>query len=133
MTEHKYTDEEVIKALECCSKDVPLLNSCEGCPFAGEKCAAFLPQTALDLINRQKAEVERLEHIRADLSKENDRLRSEKDKLIKSYKVCVVDAVELFAERIKDNQNRLFNCIYSEYHFGNMIETLVKEFTEEKT
>lgn len=60
MTDHKFTDDDVIKALECCSKDVPILNSCEGCPFAGKKCAAFLPQTALDLINRQKAEIERL-------------------------------------------------------------------------
>jgi cell division protein FtsB len=34
-----------------------------------------LVQDALDLINRQKAEIERLSHIRAELSKEIDKLR----------------------------------------------------------
>jgi chromosome segregation ATPase len=61
MTEHKFTDDEIIKALECCSRNVPLLNSCEDCPFYGKRCAAFLPQVALDLIKRYKAENERLE------------------------------------------------------------------------
>ena len=56
MTEHKFTDEEVIKALECC-KDA----DCVNCPRWSEEwysgqCADFLP-SVLDLINRQKAEV----------------------------------------------------------------------------
>lgn len=58
MTEHKFTDEEVIKALECCQGE-----GCADCPMIGcptNNCvwdAGF----ALDLINRQKAEIERLE------------------------------------------------------------------------
>ena len=31
MTEHKYTDEEVIKALECCNDN----GGCDNCPFDG--------------------------------------------------------------------------------------------------
>ena len=59
MTENKFTDEEVIRALECC-KDADCLN----CPRWSEEwtsgmCADFLP-SLLDLINRQKAEIERL-------------------------------------------------------------------------
>lgn len=50
------TDNEIIKALECC------MNACKECPFKkyGEECAAKLNKCALDLINRQKAEIERL-------------------------------------------------------------------------
>ena len=50
------TDNEIIKALECCIND-----KCQECPlnklFCGREVAM---QYALDLINRQKAEIERL-------------------------------------------------------------------------
>ena len=69
MTEHKFTDDEIMRALECCSRNVPLLNSCEDCPFYGKRCAAFLPQVALNLIKRYKAENERFE-------KENNEYKS---------------------------------------------------------
>lgn len=40
-------------------------------------CAGEVSAMALDLINRLKAEIERLNHIRAELSKDNDRLKAE--------------------------------------------------------
>lgn len=51
------TDNEIIKALECCEKQP----HCTGCPYF-EKigCKKHLYQDALDLINRQEAEIERL-------------------------------------------------------------------------
>lgn len=42
-----------------------------------KRCKAKTLGDAVDLINRQKAEIERLNHIRAELSKENDRLKAE--------------------------------------------------------
>lgn len=61
------TDNDIIKALECCSKS-GWLNDCDGCPCYDEtediqtsECQERLMKNALDLINRQKAEVERLE------------------------------------------------------------------------
>lgn len=58
------TDNEIIKALECCS----LINSeaCNDCPlFINRKkeclCVDKLMRGALDLINRQKVEIERLQ------------------------------------------------------------------------
>ena len=62
MTEHKFTDEEVIKALECCAHA-----DCMNCPRWSEEwtsgmCADFLP-TVLDLINRQRAEIEVLKGV----------------------------------------------------------------------
>ena len=55
------TDNEIIKALECCAS-----NSCDGCPIDELKllgtgnCISIILTEALDYINRQKAEIERL-------------------------------------------------------------------------
>lgn len=56
------TDNEIIKALECCSKMSLYHIPCENCPAIHENCLSgrILIKQALDLINRQKAEIERL-------------------------------------------------------------------------
>lgn len=59
MSERKYTDEQIVKALECC-----INADCLNCPRWSEEwysgmCNDFL-KSVLDLINRQKAEIERL-------------------------------------------------------------------------
>jgi len=56
------TDEQIIKALECCS------NYCTvGCPLVDiediDKCTSQMSKYALDLIKRQQAEIERLQEI----------------------------------------------------------------------
>ena len=58
MTDKKFTDEEIIETLERCSKR----DGCFGCAKAymhSENCIRILEAECLDLINRQKAEVER--------------------------------------------------------------------------
>ena len=58
------TDNEIIKALEC---DLTLsVKVCPECPYFRKRngnthCASILLQDAIDLINRQKAEIERLQ------------------------------------------------------------------------
>ena len=59
MTNKKFTDDEITKGLECC-----IASDCRNCPL-GSKCNSSPPsysafKCALDLINRQKAEIERL-------------------------------------------------------------------------
>lgn len=52
-------DNDIIKALECCCID----RDCSGCCYEGEKtakCVDDIMHDALDLINRQKAEIDRL-------------------------------------------------------------------------
>ena len=51
------TDNEIIKALECCK-----IANCDDCPFYGikEDCEVELPEEGLALINRQKAEIEKI-------------------------------------------------------------------------
>ena len=57
MTDHKFTDDEIIKAAECCVET----EYCATC-LATEFCKGMdsLIENALTLINRQKAEIERL-------------------------------------------------------------------------
>lgn len=62
MTEHKFTDEEVIKALEVCVDN----SSCKECPINPNHgnygyCTNLAITYALDLIKRQKAEIKALE------------------------------------------------------------------------
>lgn len=62
MTDKKFTDDDVIKALEICAKLDFSLNECKECPYKGE-CGTKdgnMPADALALINRQKAEITRL-------------------------------------------------------------------------
>lgn len=66
------TDNEIIKALECCSVDPSSgkYADCKNCPLDildSANCFWFVIQkNALDLINRQKAEIERLKTSRND-------------------------------------------------------------------
>lgn len=59
MTEHKYTDEEVIKALEYHSD--PAKTCVSECAYGYQRyCGSKMAKDALDLINRQKAEISAL-------------------------------------------------------------------------
>ena len=62
ITERKFADEQIIKALECCSKDGGP-DWCSECPLAELKCAVLLPQNALDLIKRLKAQNEKWQEL----------------------------------------------------------------------
>lgn len=59
MIERKFTDEDIIKALEFCASNK---YTCDGCPCVEDKfeCVTNDPKFALDLINRQRTEIERL-------------------------------------------------------------------------
>ncbi len=57
MTDKKFTDEEIIEALECHVN----ADDCESCGICGWCDEIILTKLVLDLINRQKAEIERLQ------------------------------------------------------------------------
>lgn len=144
------TDNEIIKALECCKKD-----DCDNCPNDFGNCYANLSGYALDLINQQKAEIERLKEEREMLLKECKRCGRRKDKHIRKLKnqlkTARKKAVNEFAERlkerfysleykvntkrttlpidfVKDQMEWIFNSVCAE-----TIDNLVKEMTEEMT
>ena len=78
------TDNEIIKALECCShrnEDLP----CDGCPAynIAQMCMEDLMSDAIDLINRQKAEVEQLKIVAGGLEQALKNVTAEVDRLLK--------------------------------------------------
>lgn len=78
------TDNDIIKALECCIE-----GDCDNCPWDEQTaCNEYMKQDALDLINRQKANVEGLTNAVKYL---NEQLSSAK-----------AEAVKEFAERLKE-------------------------------
>lgn len=62
------TDEQIIKALECCA-DQSNSKACQECPYNTKalNCVRYIVVDALALIQRQKAEIERLTNDNEDL------------------------------------------------------------------
>lgn len=116
MTEHKFTDEEIIKALELCFTPKGTKDTCSKCPFHEFRalCKVERDRTALALINRQKAEIERLKKV-CDLSNRACRELRKRIEPIKS------EAIKEFAERLKPKLS---------YYDEVYVDNLVKEMTE---
>lgn len=76
------SDNEIVKALECCSRGL----SCKLCPYY-EPCSSVLCRDAIALIKRQQAEIERL-------NKEVDRL----SQIVLCHDGDVADAVKDFSD-----------------------------------
>lgn len=89
MTEHKFTDEEVINSLKICANN----GECKECAINPHKgnygfCTGLAINAALDLINRQKAEIEDLREI----------VFTDRSEAIQNLKA---EAVKEFAEYLK--------------------------------
>ena len=128
MTEHKFTKEEIMKALECCqvTKD----NECEDCPYYNETddnldCLSKLCADALNLVNRYRTEIE---SARAEVMAQAEMictLTSIKTSVIKSAKS---EAIKEFAERLKDEIE--IGLHYKGDIVHRVIDNIVKETTE---
>ena len=119
------TDEQIIKALECCSKE-PMIN-CRNCPYE-ESCnlgRSDMQKDALGLIDCQKSEIERLNHIRAELSKEIDIWKDIAKRETGYVELARAEAIKEFVERLRTKRGS-----HGEI-WGEDIDNLVKEMTEE--
>ena len=124
------TDDEIITALQCCNSG-RLKYPCEICPLRMDDCEYILPKRALDIINQQKAEIERLRNLTKDIfMKATTHMDNIGDK-IKS------EAIKEFAERLKnemrledDCQYDCMGCLYACKEYVPMIDNLVKEMTD---
>ena len=109
------TDKEIIKAFEYCVKN----EECSLCPLFRKCPTSFeLQKQALDLINRQQAEIERLQT-------ENNQFAD----IGKLYSEIKTEAIKEFAERLKEN---LIEESYDDVQFFKVvgesdIDNLVKE------
>ena len=121
MTDHKFTDDEIVKALELCSKLDFSFKECDKCPYKGE-CGTKdgnLPADALALINRQKAVIEILEkHLVFEIESAYDRGSKA--------------AIKEFAERLKVKVGSIPQYRFNLLQVEDDIDTLVKEMTEAK-
>ena len=107
MTEHKYTDEEVIKAMDHCVHAERGGYKCRECVNV-TGCKPWLLREALDLINRQKAEISFWMDAAANAKKE---------------------AVKEFAERLKKELTT--GAAVMRISTMDIINDLVKELTGE--
>jgi cytochrome c2 len=108
MTEHKFTDEEIIKAFKCCS-NADIITECGACPYYKKGCLDKVHADAADLINRQKAEVSYWQDEAANAKRE---------------------AVKEFADRLKKyyaslNGKTAAGCV--EYHIDQILKEMIGE------
>ncbi len=114
------TDNEIIKALECCKS---MVTSCEECPMhiEGVICHEYeLNEKALDIIKRQQAEIERL---KIDL----EAMRGAANSYKHHYNKARSEAVKEFAMRLKcgvPQETGVIRC--------SDIDNLVKEILGEE-
>ena len=95
--------EDIYEALRFCAIE----KKCTRCPlFSITDCDAVLMPAVFEMVKRQKAEIERLDHIRAELSKENEEQDQAIINALHRMKVVRTEAVKEFAERVR---NKLFN------------------------
>lgn len=141
MTDKKLTDEDVVEGLERCISTTTD-KACAGCPFNKQnlcdKDQWALERYALDLINRQKSEIERLKSANDEKFRQWDMLAEKtkthyanlyneaKDKL-------KAEAYKEFAERLKQSTVMavMGNKIYA-VATSKGVDNLLKEMVGEE-
>ena len=113
------TDNEIIKALECCGKNPPI---CIECSYKGKcnrkDCYDYLKGDALTLIHRQQAEIERL-------GEKNKRLFAENVSITHSSKEIKAEAIKEFAERLKGRFDQYDVELFCHSVIDNLVEEMV--------
>ena len=129
MTDKKFTDEEIKSSLEVIATTLNC-NECKirNCKWGTCNCSQITANAAIDLINRQQAEIERLEKIR---KADNNLITS----LNKCYETAKAEAIKEFAERLKKKCYEDFQETYemlSPYVTDDDIDNLLKEMEGEE-
>lgn len=144
------TDNEIIKALECCIDSSTVL-ACADCPLLDTKqclgkpktyVSNFIVEQALDLINRLKADVNnyrtRVGNQREELARLNEQVNEQKAEIEALEMKCEKtlynlvertksEAIKEFAENLKDyHKNYEGFCVVDD----DDIDNLVAEMTE---
>lgn len=101
----RMTDNEIIKALECCSANYI---ACKECPFNSKSfCERYVIENAFDFVKRQQTEIERLESLVKTQDIEIDELNKfaneRLDKFTERYdRNLKAEAIKEFADRFDD-------------------------------
>ena len=118
------TDNEIIKAFEHCVNK----RSCIGC-IAYSRRACRIDEGPLDLINRQKAEINEKDELIERLQNANVRALRGTTESAKAN--ARAEAIKEFAERLKKRLDRKYTVYGREYVFRH-IRDLVKEMVGEE-
>ena len=120
MTDKKYTNEEIEKALSLCSRTMEVVY-CDQCPLYGEyECIREIKVSALDLINRQKSEIERLNEKVEELSNVlSDTIRIR-------YAEAKAEVCKEFAEKLKQHKRKMkgFDLNEEFWDYAILVETI---------
>ena len=110
------TDNEIIKALECCKFQTK--THCSECPiFPWSDCHAMVVRNALDLINRQKVEIDNYK----------------KPCSFEAFANIRTEAIKDFAERLKEKayycekKDGKDNFVVDEMDIDNLVKEMVGE------
>ena len=111
------TDNEIIKALECCNNC-----DCKCCPCNSDsECKGIDDAEILDLINRQQAEID-------ILKEENEQLYEEVKQANEYNEALRVASIKEFAERVK---RELYAFVVNPPEIRSVINNLVEEMVGE--
>lgn len=136
------TDAEIIKALECCINNNGI---CEDCPLLNKRnssieCTVELIRDALDLINRQRAEIEELASQNAKVRKivtikfDEDKLKEITQKALDRIEIEIKqaksEAIREFAEKAAIRLDANYSPDYCRWIDDTLYE-LVKEMVGE--
>jgi uncharacterized protein Yka (UPF0111/DUF47 family) len=111
-----YTDDEIIKMLECCIND-----NCNNCPETFGNCELTAMRNALDLLKRQKAEIERLE----------DKLDTIKQELVETIPMIQEDIKTAKAEAVKEVVNEILSPFEGQAYLSKRdLEIIVKNLAQ---
>lgn len=133
------TDEQIIKALECCATDDG--DNCSQCPYGNivyksgnGGCVNRCRKDALDLIDRQKIENEGLQERISYLEESIDCSRKEYNNLLQKSQQAKSEVIKEFAERLKRTSIGLEIGDDKKFKMTIVstvaIDNLVKEMTE---
>lgn len=107
MTNKRYTDEEIVKAWECCLCDTSECLQCQNKKLCKIECDELAVKT-LDLINRKveeinrfKAEIERIQKARLKQAQFLAEQKAQKYELIDKLSRAKAEACKEFAEKLK--------------------------------
>ena len=122
------TDNEIIKALECCEAGVQCDAECPAADYVDFICN-LQRRDIISLINRQKAEIESLQQ-KYELSE------AEREANVKGFtenlETVRAEAIKEFAERLKSTMFNEDFLLCEPCDMANIIDNLVKEMTEDE-
>ena len=122
------TDAEIIKALKCCNG---WDGRCLNCPLnrEGTNCKEKLTSNALDLINCQKAQIEKLKQENEFCHKTiTDNAQRALEVTVEEIETAKSEAIKEFAEILKENY--CFTDSWGKIIPISTVDDIVKEMTE---